>query len=105
MGDSRQQGVAQYAACTVRFDWRVPGRIYDSSVGCQADSRIGEGQRTMLTPLETQIAEQFRIGLASKEGLSESLVDGLHGLLVGEATPTAVSVFDMITSAAGDQTV
>ena len=52
-----------------------------------------------------QIAEQFRDGLAEVESVPPELVERLHGLLVGEDTPSAVTVLEMITSTTGDQIV
>ena len=60
---------------------------------------------TTLTPLEVQIADQFREKLTEAESVPAELVERLHGLLVGEGTPTAVTVLDMITATAGDQIV
>lgn len=60
---------------------------------------------TTPTPLEVQIAEQFRDGLAEVESVPPELVERLHGLLVGEDTPSAVTVLEMITSTTGDQIV
>ncbi|MBN9200100.1 MAG: hypothetical protein ABS61_00575 [Microbacterium sp. SCN 70-18] len=57
------------------------------------------------TPLEVHIADQFREGLAGVESVPAELVERLHGLLVGEETPTAVTVLEMITSTTGDQAV
>tara|TARA_B100000678_G_C18058491_1_gene441647 strand:+ start:622 stop:819 length:198 start_codon:yes stop_codon:yes gene_type:complete len=64
-----------------------------------------EIQLTTPTPLEVQIAEQFRDGLAEVESVPPELVERLHGLLVGEDTPSAVTVLEMITSTTGDQIV
>lgn len=66
---------------------------------------VVEIQLTTPTPLEVQIADQFRDGLAEVESVPAELVERLHGLLVGEDTPTAVTVLEMITSTTGDQIV
>lgn len=66
---------------------------------------VVEIQLTTPTPLEVQIADQFRDGLAEVESVPAELVERLHGVLVGEDTPTAVTVLEMITSTTGDQIV
>ncbi|MEV8267632.1 hypothetical protein [Microbacterium sp. NPDC076911] len=60
---------------------------------------------TTPTPLEVQIADQFREDLTEVENVPAELIDRLHGLLVGEGTPTASTVLEMITSTSGDQIV
>lgn len=66
---------------------------------------VVEIQLTTPTPLELQIADQFREGLAEVEGVPAELVERLHGLLVGDETPTAATMLEMITSTTGDQIV
>lgn len=81
---------------------RAP-RIQKSAFGLV--QLVVEIQLTTPTPLEAQIADQFRDGLAEVETVPAELVERLHGLLVGEDAPTAVTVLEMITSTTGDQIV
>ncbi|MFV4912556.1 hypothetical protein PFZ49_03115 [Microbacterium lacticum] len=59
----------------------------------------------MLTPLEQQIADDFRTKLIAKDDVSLELVEQLHSLLIGTDAPTAVAVLESITGMAGDQSV
>lgn len=59
----------------------------------------------MLTPLEEQIAADFRAKLIAVDDIPLDLVEQVHTLLVGTDAPTAVAVLESITGMAGDQTV
>lgn len=59
----------------------------------------------MLTPLEEQIAADFRAKLIGRDNVPPELVEQVHSLLVGTDATTAVAVLESITGMAGDQTV